>query len=676
MRFSMLRLLPAIILLSAIASAPGRAQTSEQCFLGRTASRYGTATRIQGNAGTNDPGGQLQLGRKTNAAGGVLSADSVQLGPGSRVAAVAANSLGKKKATIAQEGPATLPLVEPFCPVPAFACGGQEVSVAKNKTMELAPGAYGAVTLQNGADLVLGAGTYELCALRGGKKATIAAGPSTVLNVQGTLVLGKGSQLGPSGGEPFVVNLGGGAAKLGAKSKATAVLSAPGAALDLGANVQWRGGFCAATIRGAARVRLDCAAPPPTTTTTSTSPTTTSTFTLPPSTLPATTTTTTTTTTQPVPAGCFNGAIDPGESCDDANTVAGDGCTGCSVDPVICSPSGIQATVSFLYNPRITGPLSAGFIDVGYSAPLSIPGTGTDSSVRGRLTRLLPDPSTFRVLLRDCDAGNCGGGGVRASIFVTDLTGAATAQIPPGPVGTIRFDCTEGTQVHGSDLPCTLDGLADGSGQLIGPDRIQQENIRCVVNALAPAQGGSITTTTSTTTSTSVTVAPTTSTTSTTTAAGGCGNREITSPETCDDGNVVDEDFCPSDCKVDFCQPTANEITALVTLSTPDVAALTVFIDYPEGQVNLQGVGGDIPPGVLVGPGTATTQGFDFDHALRIVAFDVFNFGTTTMATVKFNGCQGSPAPQAQDFTCRLEGNATDESFAVVPGVTCSVTLP
>jgi hypothetical protein len=53
----------------------------------------------------------------------------------------------------------------------------------------------------------------------------------------------------------------------------------------------------------------------------------------------------------------------------------------------------------------------------------------------------------------------------------------------------------------------------------------------------------------------------------------------------------------------------------------------------------------------------------------------VFNFGTTTMATIKFNGCQGASAPQAQDFTCRLEGDASDESFAVVPGVTCSISL-
>jgi len=152
-----------------------------------------------------------------------------------------------------------------------------------------------------------------------------------------------------------------------------------------------------------------------------------------------------------------------------------------------------------------------------------------------------------------------------------------------------------------------------------------------------------------------------------------CGNSEITEPETCDDENLADEDFCPKNCRVDFCEPTATEIVATIKLNSPDVAALTVFVDYPEGRLTLQGIGGDIPPGILAGPGTATTQGFDFDHALRVVAFDLFNFGTTTLATIRFNGCQGVAPPQAQDFTCRLEGNATDESFAVVPGVTCSV---
>ena len=161
-----------------------------------------------------------------------------------------------------------------------------------------------------------------------------------------------------------------------------------------------------------------------------------------------------------------------------------------------------------------------------------------------------------------------------------------------------------------------------------------------------------------------------------TSACTACGNRTITPPETCDDGNLANDDFCPNDCKVDFCQPGTNLLPVTVRITNPNVAALTMFIDYPEGKVDLQGVGGDIPPGILVGPGTATTQGFDFDHALRVVAFDVFNFGTTEAATVTFNRCVRSPFPTADDFTCRLEGEASDENFEPVPGVECFVEVP
>ncbi len=47
--------------------------------------------------------------------------------------------------------------------------------------------------------------------------------------------------------------------------------------------------------------------------------------------------------------GCGNGFLDPGEVCDDGNVVAGDGCTGCAVDPgFVCAdlplrPTGVDA---------------------------------------------------------------------------------------------------------------------------------------------------------------------------------------------------------------------------------------------------------------------------------------------------------------------------------------------
>src|SRR5690606_25383595 len=47
-----------------------------------------------------------------------------------------------------------------------------------------------------------------------------------------------------------------------------------------------------------------------------------------------------------VPSDCGNGVFDPGEECDDDNTIAGDGCSACTIDvcyscvgePSVCSP--------------------------------------------------------------------------------------------------------------------------------------------------------------------------------------------------------------------------------------------------------------------------------------------------------------------------------------------------
>jgi len=206
-------------------------------------------------------------------------------------------------------------------------------------------------------------------------------------------------------------------------------------------------------------------------------------------------------TTQCRLAVCGDGLVDakePGvEQCDDGNTTPDDGCSDCEPDGKRCAADGIVANVSFLYEPRVTGPLAGVYVDVGYGAPLSIPGSATQASVRGRFSRLLPDPDVFRVFLVDCDAGNCDSDGdgldpVRARIFVLDLTGSVTAQVPPGPVGKIRFDCPEGTLVRTRDLPCTLDGVTDASGRPIPPERLQEENIRCLVDSL---EGGAATTT-------------------------------------------------------------------------------------------------------------------------------------------------------------------------------------
>jgi cysteine-rich repeat protein len=157
----------------------------------------------------------------------------------------------------------------------------------------------------------------------------------------------------------------------------------------------------------------------------------------------------------------------------------------------------------------------------------------------------------------------------------------------------------------------------------------------------------------------------------------GCGNKLIRSPETCDDGNTENFDNCPSDCTVDFCAPTAGVRNVILVTSRPDLSAVTVNLDYPEGKVNLQGIGGDIPAGIVT-PFFGSSSTNDFDHALRHVQFDAFDFGGQNIAQFAFNDCNGATPPVGGDFTCTVVDAGQEDGvggFQTVSGATCSVTV-
>lgn len=156
----------------------------------------------------------------------------------------------------------------------------------------------------------------------------------------------------------------------------------------------------------------------------------------------------------------------------------------------------------------------------------------------------------------------------------------------------------------------------------------------------------------------------------------GCGNWLTIAPETCDDGDLDDRDFCPADCVVDYCNLTGatTEYTVTVNTSTPNIAGILLFLDYPEAKVNLPGIGGDFPSGKVV-PLVGVGQANDFEHALQYVAFDAFNFGQTNLVEFKFLACVGAPAPVPGDFTCTVVGTANNEQGKPVKGVTCSVSI-
>jgi hypothetical protein len=163
----------------------------------------------------------------------------------------------------------------------------------------------------------------------------------------------------------------------------------------------------------------------------------------------------------------------------------------------------------------------------------------------------------------------------------------------------------------------------------------------------------------------------------------GCGSGFTIAPETCDDGNVVNTDNCPSDCTVDPCTADvgSDEAWTVQFTSPKPIAAVRVFVDYPEGKLSIPGsgdvtLGGDLTD-VLDNPFTIASFN-DSDHGvLGTLAEGTgsptgFSVVTGDLFTIHFETCNGAPAPAAGDFTCTVI-DAADPLAKVLKGVTCTV---
>lgn len=160
--------------------------------------------------------------------------------------------------------------------------------------------------------------------------------------------------------------------------------------------------------------------------------------------------------------------------------------------------------------------------------------------------------------------------------------------------------------------------------------------------------------------------------------AAGCGNGLVEEGETCDDGNTEDGDNCPSTCVIESCNANfGSDFTVDVNFAgSNDVAAITVFLNYPESKVVIPGSGGQIPPGILTDfPGFSFTESNDLDYALRQVVVDTAPFPAGLLFRIHFETCAGAPLPTAGELTCTVEV-AGDANAQEIPGVTCSVGLP
>lgn len=156
--------------------------------------------------------------------------------------------------------------------------------------------------------------------------------------------------------------------------------------------------------------------------------------------------------------------------------------------------------------------------------------------------------------------------------------------------------------------------------------------------------------------------------------AGVCGNAAIDAGETCDDGNTRGDngtgasDPCPDDCNIASCT-VGGSGSATVSFAAPNsenIAAATILVSYDESKIKVQD--GTF---AAAGPFTGETTN-DLDYAFRSVLLDASLLGATSgdALTFDYSDCGGAVA--ASDFDCYVV-DASDDAFAAVDGVTCTV---
>jgi hypothetical protein len=163
-----------------------------------------------------------------------------------------------------------------------------------------------------------------------------------------------------------------------------------------------------------------------------------------------------------------------------------------------------------------------------------------------------------------------------------------------------------------------------------------------------------------------------------------CGNSTVEAPaETCDDGNTVDEttvdsippDPCPANCRIETCDSPGDAFALDVNFSVATgvkLAGYKVFIDYPEGEVTIPGLG-QTGAGVITDDPTNSAIGNDLDYGTIVVAGGISQIPAPRLFRLNFQRC-GTALPTVGEFSCKAY-NASDTDGNDVP-MTCSVSIP
>jgi cysteine-rich repeat protein len=163
-----------------------------------------------------------------------------------------------------------------------------------------------------------------------------------------------------------------------------------------------------------------------------------------------------------------------------------------------------------------------------------------------------------------------------------------------------------------------------------------------------------------------------------------CGNGKIDAGETCDDGNQVEGDSCPSNCVVASCTD-GGDVTATVNFAAPagvDLTAIQVLVGYPEDKIRIPGSANQaqVLNRIFVTDPVAALSANDLNYAVRLLVNTDGSTAITggpSLLTVDFDTCIGAPAVTDGDFACVVQatsafGPVADAVFAT----TCSVDVP
>jgi len=156
-------------------------------------------------------------------------------------------------------------------------------------------------------------------------------------------------------------------------------------------------------------------------------------------------------------ARCGDGVLHASaEQCDDGNTTPNDGCTDCHIDPLTCNPGrGLAVTVSVAYDAVSFPEVQGVELNLGYPAPVAIPGSGEEQAVRDRVT----DLGSAAILTPNDSDTNGDGTDDRLRVVY-----AGNGNIPVGDLVRARFDCQTAAVLDASAFRCVVTSASDPLG--------------------------------------------------------------------------------------------------------------------------------------------------------------------------------------------------------------------